>query len=98
MTVTYNVLMKMFRDRETMNNEPEKTKRGRKPIKRSGAMTPAQRKREQRIRQAEAASYRDSHELTAAECLAILCGSRWRGGPIDRGAWLQLGKLRGYCE
>ncbi len=61
------------------------------------AMTQAQRKREHRIRQAEAAYNRDSHELTDAECLAILAGSRWRGGPIDKGAWEQLGKLRGFA-
>jgi len=51
---------------------------------------------EQRIRQAEAVQNRDSHEWTDAECLAILAGSRWRGGAIDKAAWQQLGKLRGF--
>lgn len=69
-------------------------KRGRPPIGKV-AMTPAQRKTEQRIRQAENLMS-DSHELTDAECLAILTGKRWRGGAIDKGAWQRLGHLRGF--
>jgi hypothetical protein len=52
--------------------EPPK-KRGRKPKNPTlGAMDAAKRKREQRMRQAEAIYQRDSHEWTDAECLAIL--------------------------
>lgn len=76
-----------------------------KPVKRAGrgrpakrptlgAMTAAQRKREQRTRQAEAIQERDSHEWTEAECLAVLSGTQWRGGAIDKAAWEQLGRLR----
>jgi len=61
-----------------------------------GAMTAAERKREQRTRQAEAIHERDSHEWNEAECLAVLAGARWRGGAIDRAAWAQLGRLRGF--
>ncbi len=61
-----------------------------------GAMTAAERKREQRTRQAEAIHERDSHEWAEAECLAVLTGARWRGGAIDRAAWIQLGRLRGF--
>lgn len=59
-----------------------------------GAMTAAERKREQRIRQAEAVYQRDSHTWTDAECLAILGKKQWHGGAIDKMAWEQLGKLR----
>lgn len=72
-------------------------KRGR-PAKRPalGAMTAAERKREQRARQAEAIQERDSHEWTEAECLAVLTGNQWRGGAIDKAAWEQLGRLRNF--
>lgn len=72
-------------------------KRGR-PAKNSvsGAMNATQRKREQRIRQAEAIQERDSSEWTEAECLSVLNGKRWREGAIDKAAWQQLGKLRGF--
>lgn len=72
-------------------------KRGRKPSG-TDAMSAAKRKREQRIRQAEAIQNRDNHEWTDAECLSILTGARWRGGAIDKGAWEQLGKLRGFLS
>lgn len=78
-------------------SEKKPENRGR-PAKRPrlGAMTAAERKREQRTRQAEAIQERDSHEWTEAECLAVLTGTQWRGGAIDRGAWYQLGRLRGF--
>lgn len=74
---------------------PAPKKRGRPPIG-AKSMSAAKRKQEQRIRQAEAVQTRDSHEWTDAECLAILAGSRWRGGAIDKAAWQQLGKLRSF--
>jgi hypothetical protein len=70
--------------------------RGRKPTRPNGAMTPAQRKAEQRSRQATAINERDSHEWTEAECLLVLAGKTWRGTVIDRQAWLRIGQLRGY--
>ena len=69
-------------------------KRGRPPIG-NVAMTQAQRKQEQRNRQVENLMS-DNHEMTDAECLAVLVGKRWRGGPIDKSAWMRLGKLRGF--
>lgn len=76
--------------------EPPK-KRGRKPQNPVlGAMDAAKRKREQRARQLTAIYERDSHEWTEAECLSVLTGKQWRGGAIDRAAWEQLGKLRGF--
>lgn len=77
--------------------ENKTEKRGR-PAQRPalGAMTAAERKREQRARQAAAIHERDSHEWVESECLAVLTGSRWRGGAIDKAAWEQLGRLRNF--
>jgi hypothetical protein len=74
--------------------ETTQKKRGRPPV-RDVAMTPAQRKQQQRVRQAQNVMS-DNHEMTDAECLAILVGKRWRGGAIDKGAWQRLGQLRGF--
>ena len=82
-----------------MGNISEKKPENRgRPAKRPrlGAMTAAERKREQRIRQAEAIQERDSYQWTEAECLAVLAGTQWRGGGIDQAAWYQLGRLRGF--
>jgi hypothetical protein len=38
----------------------------------------------------------DSGQWTEATCLHVLTGAKWRGGALDRAAWEQLGKLRGY--
>jgi len=78
-----------------VDNEEQKPKRGRKPVG-PVARTPAQRKRDQRERLAEAVHISDSHEWTEAVCLSILNGKRWRGGAIDKAAWQQLGKLRSF--
>lgn len=81
---------------EKMSEKPQE-KRGRLAKRpRLGAMSAAERKREQRTRQAEAIHARESHEWTEAECLAVLTGTQWRGGAIDRAAWSQLGRLRGF--
>lgn len=74
--------------------EEQPKKRGRKPVG-AVARTVAQRKRDQRERLAEAVD-RDSHEWNEAVCLSILNGKRWRRGAIDKAAWQQLGKLRGF--
>ena len=79
---------------DDMNSSIKEQKRSAMTQKRAAQ---AKRKREQRIRQAEAVQDRDSHEWTDAECLAILTAARWRGGAIDKGAWEQLGKLRGFA-
>ncbi len=72
-------------------------KRGRKPNNPLlGAMNNAARKREQRARQTTAIYERDSHEWTDAQCLAVIGGKQWRCSAIDRAAWEQLGKLRGF--
>ena len=71
-------------------------KRGRPPI-RNQAMTAAQRKQEQRLRLATKVNGVGDIELTDAECLAVLANSHWpKGSAIDKDAWQQLGKLRGY--
>ncbi|MGE3542225.1 MAG: hypothetical protein AB7N91_33020 [Candidatus Tectimicrobiota bacterium] len=93
--------MKDKNDSETLDLLDKKTvnRAGRgRPAKRPtlGAMTTAQRKREQRARQAEAIQNSDGHEWTDAECLAVLNGAQWRGGAIDKAAWEQLGRLRGF--
>lgn len=77
--------------------EQEQKKRGRPPKNPAiGARSAAERQRLKREKQQEAISTRDSHELTIAECLAVLNGTRWRDGPIGKGAWEQLGKLLKY--
>jgi hypothetical protein len=68
---------------------------GRKPIG-NEPMTAAQRKREQRMRQDTRIMERDSHEWTEADCLRVLSQQKWRGTVMDKSAWEQLGKLRGY--
>ena len=61
------------------------------------AMSPAKRKREQRIRQAEAIQEKDSDNWSESECLSVLSGRQWRSGTIDKAAWLRLGKLREFA-
>ena len=76
-------------------SESEKKKRGRPPLLRV-AMTSAQRKREQRSRMSEKVMESDEL-LNDAECLFVLGCARWpAGGAIDRDAWRQLGRNRGY--
>lgn len=63
------------------------------------AMTPAERKRKQRERQSEDIAVKPAHEWTEAECLMVLSGTAWaRGSPMDKGAWEQLGRLRGFIS
>ncbi len=59
-------------------------------------MTAAERQRWRRIRQAEVVATMDTEQWTEAHCLSILNGLTWRGGPMDKAAWQQLGKLRGF--
>ncbi len=75
-------------------NEAPK-KRGRPAIGRE-PMTPAKRKREQRARQAQAIQEKDSSQWTDSECRSVLDSAQWRGGALDKAAWLQLGRLRGF--
>ena len=70
-------------------------KKGR-PVIGHEPMSAAKRKREQRTRQATAIQEKESTEWTDAECRAVLNGIRWRGGVLDKAAWKQLGKLRGF--
>lgn len=73
----------------------EKKKNGRKAA--SGiAKTAAERKREQRIRQAQAID-KEEEFLTEAECLAIL-SSRFRSGPIGLGALRRLAKIHNFLH
>ena len=68
---------------------------GRKPIGKE-AMTPAQRKREQRTRQDTRIMECASHEWREADSLRDLSQKKWRDTVMDRNAWEQLGRLRGY--
>ncbi|MCX8518228.1 MAG: hypothetical protein ORN29_09270 [Rhodoferax sp.] len=71
-------------------------RRGRPPTG-NQAMTVAQRKREQRLRLATKVNGGSDSGLTDAECLAVLANNQWpKGSAIDKDAWRQLGKLRGY--
>jgi hypothetical protein len=39
----------------------------------------------------------DSETWTEAQCLMVLSGSRFpKSSALQQGAWLQLGKLRGF--
>ena len=73
-------------------------KRGRKPTNPAlGAKDPAARKRDQIARQWERIANTDCEAWTEADCVLVLTTVRFeRGSPLDRGAWQQLGKLRGY--
>lgn len=62
------------------------------------AMTPAQRKREQRMRSLTRIAERDSHEWTEADCLAVLGMSKYRNRWESRDAWAQIGKLREFGD
>ena len=71
---------------------------GRKPIG-IRAMSSMERKREQRARMWERISTLQDTEWTEAECLLVLGTTRFaHGSPVDKGAWEQLGKLRGFIE
>lgn len=73
------------------------SKRGRKPIGRA-AMTAAQRQSERRMRLKQIAAEEDSNSWSEAVCLDVLSSLQWRGGAMDKAAWLQLGKLRGFTS
>ena len=70
-------------------------KRGRKPIGNT-PMTPAQRQSERRMRLKQIAAEDESDSWTEAVCLDVLNSSKWRRGAIDKAAWEQLGRLRGF--
>ena len=70
-------------------------RRGRKPIG-NKPMTPAQRQSERRMRLRQTAAEDESNSWTEAVCLDVLISSKWRGGAIDKAAWEQLGRLRGF--
>jgi hypothetical protein len=64
-----------------------------------GAMTPARRKREQLDRQWERVQTLPDTEWTDRECLMVLSTARYpHGSPMDKGAWQQLGRLRGFIK
>ena len=63
------------------------------------AKTAAQRKAEQVARTRTKVAGSDDEPLTDAECLYVLAAAAWpAGSPIDRDAWQQLGRLRGYVS
>ena len=69
---------------------------GRKPIGHK-AMEPAERIREMRARQWERINTVSDTEWTEADCLLALGSSKIpAGSPLDKAAWQQLGRLRGY--
>ncbi len=71
---------------------------GRKPIGYK-AMTDRERKQEQRARMWERINTVPDTEWTEAECLLVLGTTRYaHGSPKDKGAWEQLGRIRGFIE
>lgn len=79
--------------------ENRESKRGRPPKNPAiGSKTVAQRQREYRERQKESIATGNSHEWTVSECLAVLSGTYRENNAIGKAAWLQLGKLLGYCD
>lgn len=61
------------------------------------ARTAAQRKREQRANDMAAIFETDDETWTEAQCLAVLTGARFpKNSPLQKGAWIQLGKLRSF--
>lgn len=71
--------------------------RGRPPVNGVGAMSPAVRKREERSRLMQAVAEVDDSQWTDAVCLWVLTSGKVPvGSPLDKAAWRQLGKLRGY--
>lgn len=77
--------------------QPEKKRMGRPPKNPAlGTLTAAQRKQQERFRQAARLDYRTEHEWTEADCLRALARPLWRGTPLARAAWEKLGKLHGY--
>jgi hypothetical protein len=78
--------------------EQPRPKRGRPP-KHKRAMTDAERKRFQRERQSQAIFEKPTEQWTDAECLKVLSETKWaHGSAMDKAAWQQLGKLRGFAE
>lgn len=75
--------------------EEQKSNRGRKP-KGWRARSAAERQAERRARLKTAAAELAEEKWTEAVCLDILTGKKWRGGPMDKAAWEQLGRLRGF--
>ena len=72
-------------------------KRGRKPLG-NKPMTPAQRQSERRMRLKQKAVEDESESWSEAVCLDVLTSSKWRGGALDKAAWQQLGRLRGFAK
>jgi hypothetical protein len=71
---------------------------GRKPIG-NKPMSARDRKAEQRARQWERINTVSDTEWTDADCLLVLSTTRYpHGSAVDKGAWEQLGKLRGFIE
>lgn len=70
---------------------------GRSPANGRTPMSAAARKREQLARQWTRIFEADESQWTERDCLLILGSSRFENGsPMDRAAWEQLGRLRGF--
>ncbi len=71
---------------------------GRKPIGEK-PMTAKDRKQAQRERQWQRIHSLPAKEWTDAECLMLLSTTTYKHGSLlDRDAWEQLGRLRGFIE
>ena len=63
------------------------------------AMTERQKTQAKLARQWERINTVDDSEWTDRECLLVLTTTKYaHGSPVDKGAWVQLGKLRGFIE
>ena len=63
------------------------------------AMTEREKTQAKLARQWERINTVPDTEWTDRECLLVLSTTRYaHGSPVDKGAWVQLGKLRGFIE
>lgn len=70
---------------------------GRSPANGRTPMSAADRKREQLARQWTRIFEADERQWTERDCLLVLGSSRFKNGShMDRAAWEQLGRLRGF--
>lgn len=62
-------------------------------------MTGRQKTQAKLARQWERINTVPDTEWTDRECLLVLSATRYpHGSPMDKGAWTQLGRLRGFIE
>ncbi len=90
--------MKDPSDKKTLPLPLEPVRKRGRPALGNKAMSAAQRKSEQIARTRTKVSTSDEG-LTDSECLYVLSAAAWpAGSAIDKDAFMQLGRLRGYLQ